>query len=74
MPAPKGNRFAAKDASEKVTASLFVRLTDEEKDFCVGAAGDMSVSSWARKTLLDAAKRERAASDQRPAPGDSKRK
>ena len=58
MPAPKGNRFAAKDSASKVSASLFVRLTLEEKEFCVAAAQGSSVSSWARKVLIDAATRE----------------
>ena len=58
MPAPKGNRFAEKDSSERVTASLFVRLTEAEKELCVAAAEGASVSAWARRKLLEAAERE----------------
>jgi hypothetical protein len=58
MPAPKGNNFAAKDPADKVSASLFVRLTPSEKELCCSVATDASVSAWAREILLDAARRE----------------
>ena len=61
MPAPKGNRFAAKRPEEKLSASLFVRLTPEEKRIFSEVVTDTSVSAWARDRLLEAARREQDA-------------
>jgi hypothetical protein len=52
MPAPRGNRYAAKPEEEKFTESLFVRMTAAEKKLCHESSGDSSVSGWARKSLL----------------------
>jgi len=60
MPAPKGNKFAAKRPDEKRTASLFVRLTSEEKKILSDVVTDSNVSAWARDRLLEAARREQA--------------
>lgn len=58
MPAPKGNRFAAKRPEDRLTASLFVRLTPDEKKIFSEVVTDTSVSAWARDRLLEAARRE----------------
>jgi hypothetical protein len=58
MPAPKGNRFAAKRPEDKLTASLFVRLTPQEKSIFAEVVTEGSVSAWARERLLEAARRE----------------
>ena len=64
MPAPKGNRYAAKPEAERFTESLFVRMTAAEKKICLESSGDDSVSGWARKTLLETARREQVAGHQ----------
>jgi len=55
MAAPKDNRFAAKPQSQKFSSSLSIRMTPEEKQACVEAAGGTNFSAWARRALLDAA-------------------
>ena len=60
MPAPKGNKFAAKKPEEKLSASLYVRLTPDEKKIFSELVTDTSVSAWARDRLLEAARREQA--------------
>ena len=72
MPAPKGNRFAAKPDTEELSQSLFIRMTEEEKSICTEAAQNVGLSAWARKVLLGAATGEQGAADQRPTPRGSK--
>ena len=55
MPAPKGNKFAAKLEEEKLSAAVYVRMTPTEKGACEEAAGGQKFSAWARRVLLDAA-------------------
>ena len=55
MAAPKGNKFASKEDSEKLSEALYVRMRIEEKEACKLAAGNTSVSDWARRTLLNSA-------------------
>jgi hypothetical protein len=56
MPAPKGNKHAAKSEQEKLSESLYVRLTKAEKELCLMAKGEQRITSWAREALMAAAK------------------
>ncbi len=64
MPAPKGNNFAAKPEAAKFTESLFIRMTQSEKEICFEAASDRTLSGWARDVLLTSAMREQNAAEQ----------
>ena len=62
MPAPKGNRFAAKPENHQHRETLYVRLRRQDKQRIVKAAGDVGVAEWARGVLLNAAGDSRARS------------
>jgi hypothetical protein len=55
MSAPKGNEFAKKSEDQKLTATLYIRCTKEEKSAWVKAAKPLSVREWAVSLLNNAA-------------------
>ncbi|MBC8355125.1 MAG: hypothetical protein H8E66_24380 [Planctomycetes bacterium] len=47
-----------KDDSEKVKPAFMLNLTDAEHELVKRAVGDGKVSTWARKIIIEAAKRK----------------